>query len=213
MDYELYFRMPVGSQDYKHTSDESDVSDANPTTSQGQRAATELERFDLETSDVDGYAGKDSDDADADEEEKALQATDGSTQNVGNWGHSRFQLGTSNVDGYEGKDGDDVDVDEKREASQADDGSMQNVEDWGHSRFDQGTSTVDWYEGKNGNDADADEEDDILQADDELTPNVEDSGYSTRKCEDWTVYFRPVKYDNGEGNATASDVSKAKTVL
>jgi hypothetical protein len=28
-----------------------------------------------------------------------------------------------------------------------------------------------------------------------------------------TVYFRHVKYDNGEANATASDVSEAKTVL
>jgi hypothetical protein len=37
--------------------------------------------------------------------------------------------------------------------------------------------------------------------------------HSSRACEDWTVYFRPVKYDNGEGNATASDSSKAKTVL
>jgi hypothetical protein len=32
-------------------------------------------------------------------------------------------------------------------------------------------------------------------------------------CEDWTVYLRHVKYHNGEANATASDVSEAKTVL
>jgi hypothetical protein len=31
--------------------------------------------------------------------------------------------------------------------------------------------------------------------------------------EDWTVYFRYVKYNNGEANATASDVYEAKTVL
>ena len=37
--------------------------------------------------------------------------------------------------------------------------------------------------------------------------------HRTRPCEDWTVYYRPVKYDNGEANATASEVSKAKTVL
>ena len=37
--------------------------------------------------------------------------------------------------------------------------------------------------------------------------------HRTRQCEDWTVYFRPVKYDNGKANATASEVSKAKTVL
>jgi len=42
---------------------------------------------------------------------------------------------------------------------------------------------------------------------------VEDREQSTRECEDCTVYFRPVKYDNGEANATASDVSEAKTVL
>ena len=43
---------------------------------------TELERFDLGTSDVDGYEGEDGDDADADEEAQASQADDGSTQNV-----------------------------------------------------------------------------------------------------------------------------------
>jgi hypothetical protein len=34
------------------------------------------------TSDVDGYVGEDGDDTDADEEEEASQAEDGSTQNV-----------------------------------------------------------------------------------------------------------------------------------
>jgi hypothetical protein len=55
---------------------------------------TELERFDLGTSDVDGYEGEDGEDEDtnadanadahahADEEEEASQADDGSTQNV-----------------------------------------------------------------------------------------------------------------------------------
>jgi len=45
---------------------------------------TELKRFDLGTSDVDGYEGEDGDDADvdADEEEEALQTDDRSTQNV-----------------------------------------------------------------------------------------------------------------------------------
>jgi hypothetical protein len=42
---------------------------------------------------------------------------------------------------------------------------------------------------------------------------LEDIGYSTRECEDWRVYFRPVKYDDGEANAMAGDVCKAKTVL
>jgi hypothetical protein len=44
----------------------------------------ELERFDLGTSDVDGYEGEDVNDADADadKEEEASQVDDGSTQNV-----------------------------------------------------------------------------------------------------------------------------------
>jgi hypothetical protein len=39
-------------------------------------------RTDLGPSDVDGYKGEDGDDADANEEEEASQADDGSTQNV-----------------------------------------------------------------------------------------------------------------------------------
>jgi len=66
---------------------------------------------------------------------------------------------------------------------------------------------------RHGNDEDTDEEEATLQADDRSTQNVEDGGHSTGECEDWIVYFRPVKYDNGEANATASDVSQAKTVL
>jgi len=123
MDDELYFGMPGGSGDYEDERDESDERDAIPTASRRRRPATELERFDL---------------------------------------------GPSDLDGYEGDDGNDADADEEEEASLADDGSTQNVEDWGHS---------------------------------------------TRECEDWTEYFRPVKYDNGEANAMASDVSEAKTVL
>jgi hypothetical protein len=42
---------------------------------------------------------------------------------------------------------------------------------------------------------------------------MDDCGHSTRVCEDWTVDFRPVIYDNGEANATTGDVSEAKTVL
>jgi len=66
---------------------------------------------------------------------------------------------------------------------------------------------------RHGDDADADEEEEASLADNGSTQNVEDWGHSTRECEDWTVYIRPVKYDNGEANATASDVSEAKTVL
>jgi len=58
---------------------------------------------------------------------------------------------------------------------------------------DLGTSDVDRYEGNDGNDADADEEEEASQADDRSTQNVEDWGHSTIECEDWTVYFRPVK--------------------
>jgi len=164
-DDEMHFGMPGGSGDYEDEGNESEERDAIPTASQGWRAATELERFDRGTSDVDGYEGENWDDADADEEEEALQADAGSTQNVEGWGHSRFDLGTSDVDRYEGADGDNAD--EGEEASQAEYGSIQHVEDWGHS---------------------------------------------TRECEDWTVYVRPGKYDNGKANAIASDESKAKTV-
>jgi hypothetical protein len=71
--------MPGGSGDFE---DEGDESDAIPTASRRRRAATELERFDLGTSDVEVYEGEDGDDADSDEEEDASQAEDGSTQNV-----------------------------------------------------------------------------------------------------------------------------------
>jgi len=78
-DDELHFGMPGGSEDFE---DEVDESDGIPTASQPVQAATELERFDLGTSDVHEYEGEDGDDADADEEEEASQADDGSTQNV-----------------------------------------------------------------------------------------------------------------------------------
>jgi len=130
-DDKLNFAMPGGSGDSKDEGDESDDRDAIPTASRRRRRAKELERFDLGSSDVDGYEGE-------------------------------------NGDRYEGEDGDDADADEEEESLQPDDGSTQNVQDWGHS---------------------------------------------TRECEDCTVYFRPVKYNNGEANATASEVSEAKTVL
>jgi len=80
-------------------------------------------------------------------------------------------------------------------------------------RFSLGTSDVDGYEGEDGDDADADEDEEASQAYAGSTRDVEDWGHSTRACEDWTVYFRHVKYDNGGANATASDVSEAKNVL
>ena len=168
MDDERHFGMPGDSGDQEDEGDESDVQEAIPTTSQRRQPATELERFDLGTNDIDRYEGEDGDNADADEEEEAPKANDRSTQNVEDWGLSRSDLGTSDVDGYECEHGDNADADEEEYALQADDGSTQNVED---------------------------------------------RGPSTRECESWTVYFRPVKYDNGEANATASDVSEAKIVL
>ena len=83
-DDELHFGMPGGSEDYEDEGDESDEHDAIRTASRRRRPATELERFNLGTSDVDGYEGEDGEDADADadEEEEASQADDGSTQNV-----------------------------------------------------------------------------------------------------------------------------------
>jgi hypothetical protein len=90
-DDELHFGMPGGSGDYKDEGVERDGCDAIPTTSWGQWPATQLERFDLRTSDLEGYEGEDGDDADAyvvadadadaAEEEEASQVVDGSTQN------------------------------------------------------------------------------------------------------------------------------------
>jgi len=74
IDDELHFGMPGGSGEYKDQGGESDELDAIPTSNWQQRAATELERMDLGTCDVDGNEGEDGDDADADEEEEASQA-------------------------------------------------------------------------------------------------------------------------------------------
>jgi len=87
-DDQLHFGMAWGSGDHDEEGDECDECDAIPTTSQRRWPTTELERFDLGTSDVDGYEGNDGDDADADEEEEASLADDWSTQNVEDWGQS-----------------------------------------------------------------------------------------------------------------------------
>jgi len=78
-DDKLHFEMPGGSGEYEDEGDESDDRDAIPTASRRRRPTTELERFDLGTSDVDGYEGEDGDDADADadEEEESSQVDDG----------------------------------------------------------------------------------------------------------------------------------------
>jgi len=167
-DDKLNFGIPGGGGDYDDERDESDKCNTLHTTRQLWRPATVLERFELGTIDIPWCEGENGNNADADEQEKASQANDGSMQNVEDWGNSKIELGTSDVHVYECENGDNADADEEYEVLQADDGSMQNVEEWGHS---------------------------------------------TREWEDWTVYFRPVQYDNGKADATASDVSKAKTVL
>jgi len=105
--------MPGGSGDYEDEGDESAVRNAIRTTSQWRRPATKLERFDLGSSDANGYECEDGDDVDADVEEEASEADDGSTQNVEDWGHSRFDLETSNVHSYECEHGHDADADKE----------------------------------------------------------------------------------------------------
>jgi len=126
---------------------------------------------------------------------------------------ARFVLGRSNVNRYKGEDHDDAYANELEDASQADDGSAQNVQNWRYSWFPLGTRNVDQSESQDCNDADANEEEEAYQVNDGSRQNVEYWGHSTRACEDWTVYFRPAEYNNGEANTTASDVSEAKTVL
>jgi len=83
-DDELHFGMPGGSGDYDNEGDECDDRVAIPTASRRRRPATEIESFDLGTSDVDGSEGEDDNNADADEdeEEESSQVEDGSMQNV-----------------------------------------------------------------------------------------------------------------------------------
>jgi hypothetical protein len=69
-DDEPHFGMPGGSRDYEDECDESEMLNTIPTASWQRRPATELQRFDLETSDVDKYEGEDGDDGDADEVEE-----------------------------------------------------------------------------------------------------------------------------------------------
>jgi len=83
-DDELHLGMPGGSGDSEDDIDESDEHDDIRIASRRRRAATELQRFDLITSDVDRYESQDGDDADADadEDEETSQADEGSTQNM-----------------------------------------------------------------------------------------------------------------------------------
>ena len=81
----LNFRIRGGSGDCEGEGDESD---AISKASGRWRATMELDWFDRGTSDVDGYDGEDGGDPNADEEEEASQADDGSMQNVEDWGDS-----------------------------------------------------------------------------------------------------------------------------
>jgi hypothetical protein len=77
-DDELPFGMPWGSRDCEEEGDECDNCDAIPNARQLRQPATELERFDLGTKDVDECERDDGDDADADAdaEDEASQAND-----------------------------------------------------------------------------------------------------------------------------------------
>jgi hypothetical protein len=79
-DDQLHFGMPGDRGDYEVKADKSDKSNAIPTTSQRRRAATELVRFALGTSDEDGYGCKHGNDVD--DEQDASQPDDGSAKNV-----------------------------------------------------------------------------------------------------------------------------------
>jgi len=75
-DDKLKFRIPGGSRDYEDEYYECEMCEALPTTSHQRQPPTELERFHLGSSDIDGYDVEDGDnmDADVDEEEEASQA-------------------------------------------------------------------------------------------------------------------------------------------
>jgi hypothetical protein len=74
--------MPGCSGDHQDDGDDSDDAVAIASSSRRQLPATELDMFDLVSSDVDGCVCEDGDDTDADEEEEASQGDDRSTQNV-----------------------------------------------------------------------------------------------------------------------------------
>ena len=75
-DDELHFGMPGGSRDCEDEGDASQVCDAIATASRWQWPATELERFYLESTDVNRYEGEAGNDVDADEEEEASPGDD-----------------------------------------------------------------------------------------------------------------------------------------
>jgi hypothetical protein len=84
IDHKVHCGMPGGSGHCEDEGDESDDCDAIFKSSQRPRPAMKLQRFDLATIDVNGNDGEDGDDGDAESgyEAEALQADDGSNQNV-----------------------------------------------------------------------------------------------------------------------------------
>ena len=91
-EHELHFRMPGGCEDYHDDREEIDERNAIPTASQRRRAATELERFDLGTSDIAGDEGNDGDNAD--QEEETSQASVGNGYKFPGRCRVRFQPGS-----------------------------------------------------------------------------------------------------------------------
>jgi hypothetical protein len=65
--------MPAGGENYHSEGEGIAESDVIPTTRWHRMATTELERFDIGTSDINRYKGKNDGDADMDEEDAALQ--------------------------------------------------------------------------------------------------------------------------------------------
>jgi hypothetical protein len=82
MDDELHFGMPGDSEDYDDEGDEIAKSNAIPIDSRQRQAATELEMFNLRTSNVYWYEGDTGDNAEADKEKEASQADEGLTQTL-----------------------------------------------------------------------------------------------------------------------------------
>jgi hypothetical protein len=122
-DYTLYLGMRGGSGDYKVEGANNDNLHAIATTSQRQQATIELERFNLRTTDGDGYESAVDDDTDADGKEVTLPDNDASTQNKEELVRGRLDLGTTDVYRYAGENGDNADAHVEEEASQTDDES------------------------------------------------------------------------------------------
>jgi hypothetical protein len=81
-DDQTHFRMPSGSVNHTAECEESIRGHAIPTTIWHSPPTTELDRFDLGTSDVAKYEGEDDAIEDADKEEDQSQAINGSTNDV-----------------------------------------------------------------------------------------------------------------------------------